>query len=526
MKPGVVTSIDCTGVKGLHVSKLSCWVPRPTRCVRYLAGFGVGVNYGVHTDSLLNITRGIAERVLYIRRGESLGAVPQPERGVFNRLAFIRQRLLRSVFSTPIVDREEYPSLYTGRRRTVYQRAYESLCAEAVTRRDAVVKTFLKAEKINFSSKVDPAPRVIQPRSPRYNLEVGRYLKPAEKAIMAGFKRVFGYPVIVKGMNADMVGRTLHSHWSSFKQPVAVGLDASRFDQHVSTEALKWEHSIYNGLFNSPELAKLLTWQLVNRGVAIVDGHRVKYQVEGKRMSGDINTGLGNCILMSSIVIGYLEERGIDARLANNGDDCILVLESTALSQLDDLDRWFLEFGFTLTREKPVYHLEEVEFCQAHPVLVGSGYRMVRDPRVAMSKDCVSIKGWESELDVRYWCHAISCCGMSLTSGVPVWHEWYSALARHGVKPSQGYMDTYGVSGMSYMAEGVEQCGVTDEARVSFWRAFGILPDMQIALESHYRTMDISLGSIDPMMFPDIKALDITVNPLARWLDGKQRGCL
>jgi hypothetical protein len=32
---------------------------------------------------------------------------------------------------------------------------------------------------------------------------------------------------------------------------------------------------------------------------------------------------------------------------------------------------------------------------------------------------------------------------------------------------------------------------ITDEARVSFWEAFGIPPDMQIAMENDFSTMDI-----------------------------------
>lgn len=463
------------------------------------------------------MVRGITERVLYVPLGEGLGEVPQPVAGVFQRLASIRSELLRHAPSTPVVEREEYPSLYHGRKRVAYEQARESLSVEAVRPGDAVVRTFLKAEKINFSKKSDPAPRVIQPRSPRYNLEVGRYLKMAEKSIMHGFKRAFGYPVVTKGMNADEVGGLLHSHWRQFARPVAVGLDASRFDQHVSRAALEWEHSVYNGLFRSPELSRLLRWQLRNKGVGYADNHKITYQVEGKRMSGDINTGMGNCLIMSSIVLCYLNSRRIPARLVNNGDDCVVICEREHLHRLDGLDQWFLEFGFTLTRERPVYVLEQIEFCQAQPVCIGGAYRMVRDPRVAMSKDCVSLQGWQTELDVRYWCHAIGSCGLSLTRGVPVWEAWYSALLRHAVVPSAGYMEKYGVSGMSYMAAGVRQVVVDEEARVSFYKAFGILPDHQAALEAEYATLSIDYD-IGPLMFPDIESIDKQVNPLAAWL--------
>lgn len=481
-----------------------------------MAGIGAGVNYGVHRDSLVNLTRGIAERVLYVRRDGALRSVPLPKEGVFKRLSWFKIGLLRSTPPTPVVSRENYSELYTGRKRAIYSKAYESLCTEAISRKDSRVKTFIKAEKINFDSKVDPAPRVIQPRSPRYNLEVGRYLKPAESALCIGVERVAGYRVIAKGLNADGVGQLIHGHWQRYKRPVALGLDASRFDQHVSKAALQWEHSVYNGLFRTEELARLLSWQLVNRGVAWVEGHKVTYEVEGKRMSGDINTGLGNCLIMSAIVLTYVREHGIDCRLVNNGDDCVVIMDASSLSRFGDIDSHFLDFGFTLTKEDPVYCLEKVVFCQAQPVLVGGKYRMVRNPHTAMSKDAVSLQSWHDSSAIGHWCYSIGTCGRQLTAGVPVWQKWYEILLRHSEHPTSGYIDAQQVSGMQYLSRGVRQVSVTDESRVSFWRAFDILPDAQMAFEEEYEQATIDVVSV-PMMFPDIKALDVHNNPFAAW---------
>jgi hypothetical protein len=408
--------------------------------------------------------------------------------------------------------------LYNGRKRGVYQRAVDSLLVRGLTVADSFVSTFIKAEKVNFAAKVDPAPRVIQPRSPRYNVEVGRYLKLFEKALFTGFARAFGYPVVLKGMNADEVGACMHRNWLAFTHPVAVGLDASRFDQHVSRSALEWEHSVYNAAFQSSELRGLLRMQLRNRGIARADGYRVDYTVEGCRMSGDMNTGMGNCLLMSSIVIAYCEQAGVKHRLANNGDDCVVFLEAEDLAKLDGLDQWFLEFGFTLTREAPRYVLEEVEFCQTHPVLVGGQYRMVRNPLTAMSKDCVSLLSWDTPEDIRSWCASVAACGLSLTSGVPVWQSWYSILQRAGGAINSGVDERVKECGMWYMARGVREAVVDDCARVSFWRAFGILPDLQIALEQYYDRIT-GLGSLTPVMLQHpICGIDLE-NPISRHED-------
>jgi len=492
------------------------------RAVRCLAGLGVGLQFGVHCANLKNLARGIVERVFYVQRDGGLTRAPQPVAGVFARLSGVRKRLLGVVRPTPVVDRVDYPGLYNGRKRGIYQRAYESLMIRAVNRRDAWVNTFVKAEKVNFSAKVDPAPRVIQPRSPRYNLEVGRYLKLFEKELYKGFARVWGYPVVLKGLNAHEVGSQLAAHWAAFDRPAAVGLDASRFDQHTSVAALQWEHSVYNAVFGSRELARLLSWQLQNHGVARVEGYRVDYDIDGCRMSGDINTGLGNCLLMSSMVIAYCEDQGISFRLANNGDDCVLIVETADLPRLGGLDAWMLDFGYTLTREEPVFVLEQVVFCQAQPVLTSTGWRMVRDPRTAMSKDTVSLLGWATPAELAAWAHAIGSCGLSLTTGVPVWEAWYNQLASLGQSAPQGVEAAIWDSRLGYMARGVPAGEVTQESRYSFYLAFGITPDLQEDLEAWY-SEPLSVGDPTPMTYPHVKSIDIDSNPLAAWLSLARR---
>ena len=476
------TPIDYTrGVPGITISDSN--VGYKPRVVRILTGFGSGVRYGVHNNSMINLARGVVERVLYLSTSKGLQPCPRPLSNVFTRLSGFKTRLLKHLSSTPVVTREDYPSLYTGRKRDVYQRAYESLLVTPIQLKDSYVSTFVKAEKINFTAKADPAPRVIQPRSPRFNLEVGRYLKLFEKELCRGFRRMFGYEVILKGLNADGVAGCLRDNWLAYKDPVAVGLDASRFDQHVSKEALQFEHSIYNSVFRSKELARLLSQQLVNTGFGRIGESLLKYKVVGKRMSGDINTGMGNCLIMSSLVLSFLEEVGCNARLSNNGDDCVLILERKDLHKLSSITTYFTEFGFNLKREPTVEVFEQIEFCQAQPVLVGESYRMCRNPHTAMSKDCVSLLGWETEEQFETWRSAIGICGLELTRGVPVWEKFYTNLK--GQANRVGGVERIYECGMGTMARGVKHVdGVSPESRFSFYLAFGILPDAQIALEN------------------------------------------
>lgn len=455
--------------------------------MRVLNNFGGGSCYGVHNDSLVNLVRGVTERVLYNVRDGVLVPTRKPVSGAFKRLLPLRNRILKHTPSTTVVEVADYPELYRGRKRAVYERAVESLSIQACRRSDAYVSTFVKAEKINFSAKGDPAPRVIQPRSPRYNVMVGRYLKPFEKVMCEGFAKYAGYKVILKGCNASDTAMHLRDNWDAFTDPVAFGLDASRFDQHVSVEALEFEHSFYNCVFQSPELAGYLSWQLRNKGFGRAADGRVRYTVDGCRMSGDINTGLGNCVLMSSMVLGYMEHHGINARLSNNGDDCVVICERRDYTKFTDIDTWFTEFGFKLTREPMVDCFERIEFCQTQPVLLSNGWRMVRNPFTASSKDCVSLLSWANELEFNRWRNAIGTCGLALTTGVPFWQAFYSAIWApfHHDQSVEAVYD----SGMGYMARGVEGCDITPEARYSFYLAFGITPDAQLALEDEMPTV-------------------------------------
>jgi hypothetical protein len=89
-------------------------------------------------------------------------------------------------------------------------------------------------------------------------------------------------------------------------------------------------------------------------------------------------------------------------------------------------------------------------------------------------------------MSFRAWAHAVSQCGLSLTTGVPVWESWYRALGRIGTVSRDGVTNRVNECGARYWAKGVRTCEITCEARASFYYAFGLTPEMQIALEEEY----------------------------------------
>lgn len=450
-------------------------------------GFGGDLDWGVHNNSTQNLLRGLVERVYRVQGQEGLCAPPRPSANAYARLKEFQSALKRWLPRAAPVDYDTFVEYYRGRKRTIYRNAADSLMAVPLRAADAHVRTFVKAEKINRTKKPDPAPRLIQPRHPRYNVEVGRFLRPLEKLVYRAIGKVWRGPTVLKGMNANQQAEALWDMWVEFDNPVAVGLDASRFDQHVSVAALRWEHSVYLSCFgreDARELGKLLDMQIHNVGKAITDTHKIKYRVDGCRMSGDINTSLGNCLIMCALVWEWARSTGVRCRLANNGDDCVVIMSKRDLDRfMLGLPEWFRDMGFTMEVEAPEYDFERIVFCQMQPVRAPTGWIMTRQPDISVRKDLTSLlaldTGWSA------YCGAIGQCGHATYGDLPVLGEFYKSLTRVGKVSKLDVHNTVG-TGLFYLSQGMKSNGgpVCSYTRYSFALAFGILPDEQEALEA------------------------------------------
>ncbi len=450
-----------------------------------MSQFLLGHNVQTHNNTLANLIRGVGERVLF-RNKDQLKPV-QPIQGVFERqLSSYRESLSRDIgFQSPVA-RDLFPSFYKGRRQLTYQRAVDSLSFCAVSSRDAKLKTFVKAEKHNLSIKPDPVPRVIQPRDPRYNVEVGRYLRPLEHKLYQAINNLFGSPTIMSPYNSYTQASILYSKWQSFANPVCVGIDASRFDQHVSADALRFEHSVYNSIFKSRELRRLLKWQITNSGVARASDGKFSYEVYGSRMSGDMNTSMGNKLLMCLMCHRYLKSLNIPFAYANNGDDCLIFTDSKYLKSLENLHSYFSDFGFDIVCETPVYEFERVEFCQTKPVCVNSIWRMVRNPSTCLSKDVTCVNLGHDVASYRILLNAIGDCGLATSADVPVLGSFYRMLKRFGVIGKPLYWEEHSYYYRSSLNATCRFKAPDDYGRYSFWLMSGISPDAQVSIENYF----------------------------------------
>lgn len=455
---------------------------------------------GINDRDVETLASSISERVLAYRKGDEMLPPLLPRPHAFKLLSKFKTTLLKVYGDLPTpLEPNQFVECYKGRKKAIYQAASEIYLERGVNAGDARISAFVKAEKVPW----DKSPRAIQPRTPVYNVGLGVYLKHVEHELYVAIAKMFKQRFVVsKGLNVTEIGNEFHAMWNTFSEPVFVGFDASRFDLHVSVDALKWEHSIYNALYPyASDLRRLLKMQLINRGKGRCDDGYVKYKCNGRRMSGDMNTALGNCLIVCGIYYVYMKENGIRCKFVDNGDDCGVILEKRDQHQLAGVEEWFAKFGFRLEVEAPVYDLERVVFCQMQPVQTMRGWTMCRQITKALEKDSMTIVHMPTIKMVRKWMYSVGECGLALCSGVPIMQELYSSFMRLGM-PSNMSNATYMECGARHLTIRLasERSVVTDDARYSFWKAFGIMPEDQKAVEDRYRaaTLDPHIGVKEP----------------------------
>lgn len=468
-----------------------------------LPGVSAGQMVCVHESNFHNMVVSLEQRVFRVKNeaGEFV-APPKPRFGIFDFCYDFQDLWFQSLVAEgPILisSIDDIVQLYSAEKKKLYIKAAKSLETKPIRRSDATVSAFIKVEKLECDAK-DPVPRTIQPRSKRYNLVLGQYLRKNEKRMIHAIDRVFGERTVLSGLDNIAQGKCMASKWAKYPNCVGIGLDASRFDQHCSSEALAFEHTFYTRVFpESEELKEILSWQLKNNGVAVVDGKLLRYETDGCRMSGDINTSLGNKLLMCCMVWCYLRDHGIEASLANNGDDCVLFCDDFYTSEIQrTLAPWFLERGYTMVVEAPEYVLERVVFCRSQPVCCNGVWTMVRQLG-SLSRDCFTTQDWSQEQTFKDAMNALGQCNGIVNDGIPVHMSqakcmWRAGGSRNFSIEAIRKQIEYSWRDRLGLRTRLLWSGVVDSTRLSYFRAFGIAPDVQVAVENYFGSLNLSAG--------------------------------
>lgn len=415
-----------------------------------------------------------------------LGATVLPTiqglRSVRQELSHLRKQLGVVVPETI----EQALAHFKGARFTLYSNALESLKSRPLCERDASIGAFIKAEKFNPVDKVNPDPRMIQARGPRFNLHMAQFMHPLEHAVYKLTDK-HGLRIFSKGLNAIEKAELIRSKFSVLSHPVCYSLDASRFDKHVSPGLLFEEHTFYKSVFKGdPLLEKLCEWQARNKCRTTTG---VKYTATGGRMSGDMNTALGNCVLMYAMLMAVSKRLGIQPLVVDDGDDCLMFVEVWEEARFEArISDCFLEFGMKIKLENKARSPDQVVFCQSKIV----GDRMVRNWVKVLSHGTAGVKHWNDPKLVRPMMTSIGKCELACNPGVPILQSYAQALIRNGRGQLQKRLDVdHGVFLRALYEVGTvvgimqaDSAPVTFEMRIEFERAYGISPNDQILIES------------------------------------------
>lgn len=464
----------------------------------YTMGGEHGPEWSIPNNNFTTALHSVVERVYLVKTPQGYARCPPFIDGSELRVAkFLKELRIAALKrgKSAAITGQQFVESYSGAKRRLYEQALEGMKNELIVPKDAWVKVFTKDERRKYLG----CPRAIQPRSPKYNISLGRYLKHIEHDIFDGINEVFellghSHKTVAKGMNQAQRGETIRDMWSSFKDPVSLTLDASRWDQHMNTSLLGLEHDIYHMFSDGTcsdnhSLQDLLDMQLLNKGVYRGDDGGFSYKVKGCRMSGDINTSLGNVSVMCMLMYSYFVEKQINFRLLNDGDDCVIVVDRwDVLKVKNSIVEWFLQFGVEMVLEHVGCSIEEIEFCQAHPVVVGTKTIMVPNPGKRLYSDLVTTKNVGGAKGFNRQLGAIAGCGLACSSGVPVFQEFYKWLGtdvKTWVPDSSSYYHKY----RQELIRGMEHryTRVTEESRISFYLAFNITPNEQKVLEHSFR---------------------------------------
>jgi len=376
---------------------------------------------------------------------------------------------------------------FAGAKRKLYERAAESLVETPFRLKDAELKAFVKQEKVSLGEQKDP--RIIQARGPRYNILVMQYLRSVEREL-GNLKLVpWGVGATCKGLSSHGRAKRYLRMVGQFSDPVVIGLDASRFDMHVSQWLLKEEHKLYCALYPKDRwLPALLKLQLQNRGITM--RAQMRYSNPGGRASGDVNTSLGNHVIMMACAyaaLGDLPPRTWD--MLCDGDDCLVVCERRILDAVQArIEPGFLQFGLRVVCELPVAPYK-VEHCQARLYRPwGQQPRFVRNPTKAVANFASHYHWLHNVTAARRYFATLACAEHTCQPGIPIF--WAMAKKYHEFACGSTCYDMQRSMDLSWRVslegglKAYEEIRPDANARIAFAEAFDMSVEEQLVLES------------------------------------------
>jgi len=209
---------------------------------------------------------------------------------------------------------------------------------------------------------------------------------------------------------------------------------------------------------------------------AVVDQNtgekHIRYVAVGKRMSGDMNTALGNSLINAFV----LSTAFTDADIFIDGDDSVII--TTQPPSIHTIVRRCAECGFA-AKVQIANRLEQIEFCQARLVRTRHGPQFVRNPRKVLETIQLSARRYPEWLRERVF-QAKLLCELAMNIDIPVTSALYDCLDT-SVKPFFSDEDS-----AIYQHRAQFRCrrpDVDPDTRSSYALAWDISIEQQLILE-------------------------------------------
>jgi len=316
------------------------------------------VSSGMHVDGYVlpiadtqyipNILGGLAKRVAYVP--------PKPDADILLRFRRFVNNWIRSNLQ-PLLQ-EEYLSFEKWLDESNYTNARKRQLSESrynfeergskLGRNDFIVKTFVKHETYPEFKY----PRLINARNDTYKTLVGPFFKSIEKVLYKRKEFIKHVPVADR---AKYIKEMLYK--PGMKYSIT---DHSQYEAHFLKQMMETcEFQLYNYMASKLN-EKEIIMKLINRlkGLNRCKFRNGYYKVLATRMSGEMNTSLGNGFTNLMIMYFILDENGnVDVVGVVEGDDGLFRFEGEPPTE-----EMFRKLGFTI-KLVIVDNLNEASFC-------------------------------------------------------------------------------------------------------------------------------------------------------------------
>jgi len=471
---------------------------------------GTSAEVGAFTSTIDGMLTCILGRVLFRKNGLDylpLNAFHWDQELFEKSVHDFTQKLIPELFPVPSIELKDFPLHYGGSLRKSYIRAVELWYSRGDIAEDAHIRMFPKFEKDIRSEKQNRIMRAISPPGPVARARIGAHIKPKEHLLYLAINRIYGYPVVAKGMTYDDVADVKMFAWRKYKQPVAIDIDVEKCDASITVGMLTWVFDILVRMAPIDERNDLKF--LLNRQMFSVvkgrtqDGH-FSYVLSGTLTSGQAYTSLTAILIILAILYPHVHGMSV----INMGDDTTIIGEKADVYKLrSNLTTIFSAVNMIITISEVWTYLERSIFCQTQCVNTSSGLRTIRTPHRALTLDSVCLDNLGPVM-LAAWCRGVGLGGLANHGGIPVMQNFYRMFVRaHDrfvcntllSKRQRKRMISKELSLAKIKEKGFvvkaqySYTQVSCEDRISFFIAVGMTPQHQIILEKYYDSITLRL---------------------------------